>query len=144
MGGNIGRPSDYTEELAKQICKKIAEGYSLRKIEAMDDMPSTSTMMNWNLTNKEFLAQYTRAKEQQADAFAEQILDIADNSVEDVLQTKAVERARLRIESRKWLMGKMKPKKYGDSTQLKLADNEGGKLTLGNILNEIDGNTSGI
>jgi hypothetical protein len=90
-------------------------------------MPSVATVFNWLRTHKEFLEQYTRAKEESADAMAEDILDIADDATNDYmmrtgkdgkesyqLNGEHIQRSRLRVESRKWLMAKMKPKKYGD------------------------------
>ena len=123
-----GRPSSYTKEIGAKICALIAEGESLRHIEAHEGMPPKSTIMNWCLQHSDFLEQYTRAKEMQAEAFNEELIDIADDARNDwiekenqktgstfiALNEEAISRARLRIETRKWLMGKMKPKKYGD------------------------------
>ena len=122
-----GRPSKYSQELADRICAELAQGYSLRTVCAGDDMPSVKTIFNWFRTYPEFLQQYTRAKEESADAMADEVLDIADNAENDwmvvnrkdgseawQLNGEHVQRSRLRIETRKWLMAKMKPKKYGE------------------------------
>jgi hypothetical protein len=70
---------------------------------------------------------YARAREMRADTLAEQILEIADHKQDDTyidgdgnVRTDAdvVARARLRVDSRKWLASKMLPKIYGDKQDL--------------------------
>lgn len=103
-----GRPSDFTQEAADKICALISEGKSLRTIAKVEGMPSTETMYNWMRLFPEFLERYARAKEDQADAFAEEMLDLADDDTVDT------NRSRLQIDTRKWLAMKLKPKKYGE------------------------------
>jgi hypothetical protein len=116
----MARPSDYTPELATRICSQLAEGKSLRTVCEAEDMPSKTTVFNWLATNKAFLDQYARAKEESADAMAEELLDIADESVAEAYKADpkasgaVVQAMKLRVDARKWLMSKMKPKKYGD------------------------------
>jgi hypothetical protein len=101
-------------------------GNSLRSVCASDKMPSAVTVFAWLRTNDEFLKQYTRAKEEAADAMADEILDISDDGRNDwmearggyVVNREATERSKLRVETRKWIMAKMKPKKYGDKLDL--------------------------
>lgn len=107
-------------------------GESVRQICLLDNMPAEVTVYAWLNKKENFTKQYTRAREIQADYHAEQILDIADNSTNDweekesersgktqlVLNAEAVQRSRLRIDARKWLMGKQNPKKYGDSVKI--------------------------
>jgi hypothetical protein len=154
----MSKPTEYTPELGATVCLLIAEGFSLRHIEKIEGMPGKSTVMKWCLNHDEFQKQYARAKEQQADAFAEEILEIADDASNDwmerlseenkkigwMLNGDHVQRSRLRIDSRKWLMGKMRPKKYGDSNTIKLADPDGNAFTLDGILAAIDGKTAGL
>jgi hypothetical protein len=73
----IGRPSKYTPELADAICAEIAMGYSLRTICKSESMPCVKTIFNWFRTQPDFLQQYEKAKETQADYLAEDLLDIA-------------------------------------------------------------------
>lgn len=135
-----GRPSDYNPEIAAAICAEIAQGKSLRTICAANDKPAVSTVFMWITRHPEFAEQYTRAKEDQATAMAEEIIDIADDGTNDwmavnrggnvawVANGEALQRSRLRVDTRKWLMSKMVPKKYGERlTQ----EHEGGlSLTL--------------
>lgn len=126
-----GRPSVYTPELADRICAALAAGESLRTVCKAEDLPCAATVFSWMRTIPEFLEQYTRAKEESADAMVDEMMDIADNQceqpliVDDVPLTVngemvmvkdmvSVNHAKLRIETRKWCASKLKPKKYGD------------------------------
>lgn len=125
-----GRPSDFTEELAANICAQIAEGKSLRSICKQEGMPSGTTVFRWLGDNTKFREQYAHAREAQADFMAEEILDIADDGTNDygfkegedadgegakpVFLPENVQRSKLRVDARKWLASKMAPKKWGD------------------------------
>jgi hypothetical protein len=126
-----GRPSEYSQAIADRICAEIASGSSLRTICRPDEMPAVATIFNWFRRYPDFLEQYTRAKEEQADAMAEEMLDIADDANNDWMERRNtegenigwqingehVQRSRLRIETRKWLASKLKAKKYGDKVE---------------------------
>lgn len=86
----------------------------MRTVCKEENMPCVATIFNWMRTKPEFLEQYTRAKEESADAMAEEVIDISDDGDYDIEIPQKVARDRLRIETRKWLMSKMKPKKYSD------------------------------
>lgn len=140
-----GRPSDYTQETADRICAQLAEGKSLRTICKADDMPSTVTVYAWLRKHAEFLAQYTRAKEDSADAFAEEMLDIADEASNDWMEVhdkdnvgyrfngEHVNRSRLRVDTRKWIASKLKPKKYGERVQAELTGKDGGPIETADV-----------
>ncbi|MGL1921975.1 MAG: terminase small subunit protein [Hyphomicrobiales bacterium] len=127
-----GRPSKYSKKLGDKICSFIIEGYSLRQIENEDGMPSKTTICRWLASgNETFRDQYARAREAQTEIMQDEILEIADDGSNDwmkreikgglevdVANAEHISRSRLRIDARKWLMGKMKPKKYGDRTIL--------------------------
>ena len=107
----------------------------------------------WLREKPEFCEQYTRAKEESADAMAEDILDIADDGTNDYMEVldkdgecvgyrvngEHVQRSRLRVESRKWLMAKMKPKKYGEKIDHNLGGQKDNPVTM--LIGEISGNT---
>jgi hypothetical protein len=131
-----GRPTDYTPELADRICSQLADGDSMRTVCKPDAMPNKATVFKWLRTNEEFNDQYVKAKEESADALTDEILDIADNCTNDWMENngesegyringEAVQRSRLRIDSRKWLASKLKPKKYGDKIQQEITAPEG-------------------
>ncbi len=123
-----GQPTLYTKELGERICNLIAEStLGTKKLcEANDWMPCYATIKNWLKTHEEFLAMYTRAKDDQADILVEEMLEIADDKTEDKIATEfgesgnsvAVARARLQIDTRKFIASKLKPKKYGDKLDL--------------------------
>ncbi|HFB4648218.1 TPA: hypothetical protein ACE76W_002121, partial [Neisseria gonorrhoeae] len=111
----LGRPTDYTKDMADKICEKIANGRSLRSICAEDGVPPMKTIYRWLEANEEFRHQYARAREKQADYFAEEIIEIADSAQ---AESAAVSKAKLQIDARKWAASKIAPKKYGDKTEL--------------------------
>ena len=120
----MGRPSSFTEELAEEICARLADGQSLRKICLADDMPDQRTVMRWLSDGRydAFRQQYARAREMQADTIFDEILDIADDGSNDFMgedekyNGDAVQRSKLRVDARKWMAGKLAPKKYGEKT----------------------------
>lgn len=133
------RPSEYTQDLADKLCHELALGKSMRTVCKPDEMPDMSTVFRWLRSNEEFCKQYVRAKEESADAMSEDALDIADNSEHDFIKVgkgkpkynrEAVERSKLRVDTRKWLMSKMKPKKYGDKVDV----TSDGKAIKGNSI----------
>lgn len=126
-----GRPSSFTQEVADAICDQIADGISLRELERREGMPSARTVHRWLNERESFRQQYARAREAMMDTFADEILEIAedgrndwierenrDGSTYEALNGEAVQRSKLRIEARQWLMGKCAPKKYGDKQQI--------------------------
>lgn len=131
------------EEIAAHkatVCDRIAHGESLRQICGDENMPAASTVFVWLSEDSAFSEQYARAREAQADALFDDILGIADDGTNDWMERKnsdgqnigwmengeALRRSQLRIDARKWMAGKLKPKKYGDKTQMEMtgdADN---------------------
>ena len=105
--------AEFSPELFDVICERIADGESLRAICSGDDMPNKSSVFRWIDRDDKARDQYTRAREAQADTLFDDCLDISDNGNEDDPQ-----RARLRIDTRKWMAGKLRPKKYGERQQV--------------------------
>jgi len=136
----MGRPSEFTQEAADAICELLAQGMSLRRVveHGWDELdkdtrdklselnatwPSIATVFKWMRDHPDFLKQYARAKEESADAMAEEILSIADSAKDVIMGVDKSDGARiqavkLEIDTRKFLMSKMKPKKYGDKLDL--------------------------
>ncbi len=120
-----GRPTLYTDELAAEICRRIVEGESLTRICKDDDMPNVSSVYLWIIKNKDFSNMYAHAREDQADTYSDQIVDIGeevpmmvitdeDGKVTKRIDPAGVNRNRLRVDARKWVAAKLKPRKYGD------------------------------
>jgi len=127
----MARPSDYTPELGDIICSELADGKSMRAVCLPDKMPDKATVFRWIRTKEGFRDQYARAKEESADALTDEMLDIADDSDLDYTKTdddgvklnsENIQRSRLRIDTRKWLASKLKPKKFGDKQYIETKD----------------------
>lgn len=118
----IGRPSVFSQELIDKICELIANGMSLRAVCSQEGMPSAVTVCKWLSENEEFSKQYARAREEQAVSFADEIIQIADSVEPD---SAAVAKAKLQIDSRKWLAARMAPKKYGDKQEIDVKSSDG-------------------
>lgn len=108
----LGRPTDYTEELANEICRRIADGESLKKITDEQGMPSRTSVHAWLIARPDFLDKYEASREMQADVYADEMDEIAHDTKLDV------QRARLIIDTRKWTASKLKPKKYGEKIDM--------------------------
>lgn len=111
----IGRPTAYSQEMADKICDLIARGMSLRAICVAKDMPNRDTVYRWLSEYSEFSDQYAHVREEQADGFADEIIEIADKVPADSAE---VAKAKLQIDARKWKAAKLAPKKYGDKLEL--------------------------
>lgn len=130
MSNSDGRPSAYTQELADLICERLADGESLRSICRDESMPDKATVCRWLAKHQDFRDQYAHAREMQADSLFDENLDIADNANNDWMERfgegnegwqingEAIQRSKLRIDTRKWMAGKLAPKKYGDKQQI--------------------------
>lgn len=109
----MARPSSYTVAVGDLICERLAQGESLRAICASDDMPDRKTVLRWKKDNEAFRLQYAHAREDGMDAWADLILEIADEEIDP----ERVAQAKLRVDTRKWLMSKLKPGTYGEKVQ---------------------------
>jgi hypothetical protein len=116
-----GRPSLYTPEIAETICCELAAGRSLRSICEDEDMPNARTVHRWLATHEEFRQHYARAKEECADYYSEEIVEIVDGADDP-------QRARVRMDARKWYASKLAPKKYGDKVVSEVTGKDGGPI----------------
>lgn len=123
--------SKYTVEIAREICRQLAEGVPLREICRQDGMPEWRTIYDWMVKDDAAVAagggaglsaSIARAREIGYDAMAEDCLRIADDASNDWMETEHgprlngehVQRSKLRIETRLKLLAKWNPKKYGE------------------------------
>lgn len=128
-----GRATTFTPELGERICKRLAEGESLRGICKDADMPAACQVHQWLLLTSDpmfdaFRTQYDTAKKIQAHNLVDEILDISDDGNNDWMERlgpegqslgwqlngEHVQRSKLRVDSRKWFAGKVFPKLYGE------------------------------
>jgi hypothetical protein len=146
-----GRPSTYTVELAREICERLSLGEVLNQICRDEHMPSRPTVMAWLRAHPEFDAEYIRAREQMMDIWAEEVVEISEDGTNDwmereiaagrvvtVTNAEATARSKLRVDSRKWLLSKLRPETYGDSQRIDLK----GKISL--TEKEIDGHLAAL
>jgi hypothetical protein len=104
----LGRPTDYTPEIAREISDRMVDGNSLRAVCQQDDMPDEGTVYRWIARYPEFREIYAHARELQAMRWAEEVLTIADKTTLDPQDR------RIRVDTRKWLLSKILPRVYGD------------------------------
>lgn len=140
------RSSEYTQDTADLICERLANGESLRAICCDVEMPAQSTVFKWLSEQPAFSKQYASAREAQADFMADEILQIADDGLNDTYidddgkqrtDQDVIARSRLRVDARKWLASKMAPKKYGDKLTQEVTGANGGPVEITAITRRI-------
>jgi hypothetical protein len=132
--------SYHTPELAAEICKRLANRESLRRICEDLHMPPESSVRQWVIDDVEgFAAQYARARDVALDAMADEVLEISDTPQlgektkssalgVEVTEGDMIEHRRLRVDSRKWYLSKLAPKRYGDRLALEHSGTDGKAL----------------
>lgn len=134
-----GRPSIYSEELAKRICTLVATNpVGLPTLCRMyPELPTRETINVWRWEKRDFSDMYTKAKQHQAEIMAESIEEVAqelkDNSYVDDLGLAKIDsgmlgHARLVCDNRKWTAARLAPKIYGDQKQLESLQDENAKV----------------
>jgi hypothetical protein len=142
----MGRPATYNPKVANDICEFLAQGMSLTQICRMEGIPSYPTVMSWlneedGNFRLEFLNKYRIARDIQADYLADEMIDISDDGKNDFMERQSkngirliipnaemVQRSKLRVDTRKWVAARLKPKKYGDSSSVSLTGADGKPL----------------
>lgn len=149
-GAKTGRPTLYTEEAADEICKRLADGETLKGICRDDHLPAEATVRLWAEEDREgFAERYARARMIGYYAMADELLEIADDGTNDwmvrnadheetvTLNGEHVQRSRLRVDTRKWLLAKALPKVFGD----KITTEHGVTDELAELMQSLDGQT---
>lgn len=138
-----GRPSAYTPEIAEAICVRLSAGETLRAICRDHGVPPESTVRGWALDDVQgFSARYAKARSIGLDIWAEELITLADTpqigeEIEESDDGKRTVRRRdmlghrrLQVDTRKWLLCKLAPHKYGDLTRTELTGAGGGPLQI--------------
>jgi hypothetical protein len=119
--------------MAEVICDRLIEGESLSSICRDEAMPAKSAVFRWIATDPSFKDRYTRAKIEGCTAMAEDAISIADDARNDWMSSndpqnpgwrangENVQRSRLRVETRKWMLSRLLPHLYGDKSQVELS-----------------------
>ena len=135
----MSRPTEYTEDLALRICERTSEGDSLKQICQGEEMPSRRTVYSWLASRAEFEVMHNAARKEHAHAEFERMHAIADEPPDrDDKQNISmgwVQNQRVRLDTRKWTLARMDPKKYGDETRIVGA---GGDPLVLNPLSEME------
>ncbi len=118
----IGRPTKYSDEWAEAFCREISQGHSVAEICERRDQPSEQSIYSWLRGDGDFLERYARAREAQADKYFQEIIEIADAATPETVNV-----ARLRVDSRKFTVARLAPKKYGDHTQILISCSSAGE-----------------
>ena len=144
-----GRKTKYTKKLSDEICRKMAVGMSLREICRAAHMPHATAVRGWVVKDRDGFAQrYEEACRLRAWYWAEEMIEICDDGSNDYIERKTedgsfivfnnehVQRSRLRLDTRKWLLSKLLTKTYGDKTTLEHQGRDGGAIQVN--LNVVD------
>lgn len=146
------------EKVMTHICNCLATssrgiGKILQAGYEGNTLPDYSTIMDWLEEGPAYAERYARAREAQADYMADEIMEISDNASNDwmtredpenpgyALNGEHIQRSRLRVDSRKWLASKLKPKKYGEKVDM---NHSGSVSVVSQVLDDLDGNDSGL
>lgn len=129
-----GRKCTYTNAAAEEICRRLAEGESLRHICEDEHMPLAVTVRSWVVNDFHgFAERYARARDLGLDQLADEIIDIANTpaigvrteTTDDKVKTveaDMIEHRRLQVDARKWYLSKLAPRRYGDMTKVEFED----------------------
>jgi hypothetical protein len=112
----------FSIEVFDSICEALSTSSIGLNKSCKNHSVSPTSFYAWIKEDSELLNKYTRARENQADFMADEIIEIADDKSGDNISTENgtiannefINRSRLRVEARKWIAAKLKPKKYGD------------------------------
>ena len=140
MGVGRGRPTLYTPELAEEVCARLEKGESLRAICKSEHMPNEAVVRHWVIDDRcGFASHYAKARDTGLDVMADQIIEIADtpqyglkvetseSGVKEIRGDMLGHR-RLQVDTRKWYLSKLAPKRYGDRTAMELTGADGGPV----------------
>ena len=132
----MARPIEWTQEKKEVaieiIFTEMAQGKSLRQILDHDDtLPSRRLFYEWMAKDSVLSNHYEAISQLRADMMFDEMIEIADDGTNDfmtkeigdgvevqVLNSEHIQRSRLRIDARKWILSKMVPKKFGDKTDI--------------------------
>ena len=115
-------------DIVNDICDSVSNGIATRNAILKNKIPF-KTFYEWIDADGIKSKQYTRATELRAELMADELMTISDSTADDIITDErgneiinhnVIQRDKLRIDTRKWLMSKMMPKKYGENKSLDL------------------------
>ena len=117
----------YSDDILDLILDRVAAGEALSRVCSSPDMPTRKSFFEWVDKDPSIRVKYEFAIQLRADGLADDILQIADDGLNDTYQDEdgntrtdqdVIARSRLRVDARKWLASKMAPKRYGDKLDI--------------------------
>lgn len=127
-----GRPILFSKDVAAAICERLAQGESLDRICDDPGMPAAATVRKWAGEGREgFDADYARARAIGYEKYADEVIAISDApcmGADGYADNGLVQKQRLQVESRKWMLSKMLPKQFGDKVTQEITGEDGGAL----------------
>ncbi len=112
--------TDKQQKISK-VLTQMREGKSLRQASQMAGV-ARQTFLDWVDKDQELAGHYAHARAAMIDKIADDIMTIADEDLiptgEGKVDSAMVQKQRLRVDTRKWLLSKLAPKKYGDKLEL--------------------------
>ena len=111
------RTPEITAQQKLQVIARMCEGESLRSICRSDGFPTASAVIQWLDVDEEFAKHYARAREAQADALFDDLAEVAQAALQAETAVEVAAR-RLIVDTTKWRISKIVPKKYGDKMEL--------------------------
>ena len=129
-----GRPTTFDQKVGAEICEIIANGGTLPKT-LCEKKIGVSTFYAWLDEFPDFLEAYARAKATRAQQWADQIIEIADESEYDIdedgkINWEHIKRSDLRISTRKWLLEKQRPDEYGMRQRTEITGKDGAAIEV--------------
>lgn len=134
----------YTSEdkrrISRQVFNLMEQGVPLGKSCKQIGIPK-GTVQDWIKASEELTGQYAIAREALLEHWAEEVATISDEDPMQIVDqngiarydSAAVQHQRLRVDSRKWLLSKLKPKQYGDKIVTEHSGVDGGPITLAGL-----------
>lgn len=145
--------SEYDEGHRARIIEMLYQGMTLTSAcRSAEDLPAPSTVCLWVQKDSAFAERYARAREVGYALMADQLADIADDGSNDYmavivnghevkkLDSEHIQRSKLRVDTRKWLLSKALPKIYGDKTHMEVSAPGGGPVEIAVTRRIIDAN----
>jgi hypothetical protein len=116
----------FTSKVAESICDLIAEGHSLQTVSEMPGFPTRRSMRRWLTEHSDFEHAYEIARRQRTDNLVDEAIAIAD--AVDGGNAAEVQKARLQIDTRRWLASKLLPERFGDKLAVEATGKDGAAL----------------
>jgi len=142
----VGRPRrEYSEDIAEQICERIAKGETLRSISKDKSLPDRHIVYRWIDENPEFASRFALARHCGYDEIADEMLEIANSTIigeteeisygpdgmhKKVKREDMLGHRKLQVWTREKLLSKWYPQKYGEKIQQEITGKDGGPLRL--------------